>query len=202
MKNPRRWLTFFALALAAFQSANAAWPEDRPIEIVVGFAAGGGTDLLARKLAPLLEKRMGGKTQFVVVNKPGASGEIAVGYVAHARPDGYTIGIVNVPGFLYLPMIKKTQYQVDDLRLIARIVDDPTVLVIRSDSKYRTLADVLRQLRDKPASVSFGHNGTGSNGDLALVAMASAANVEVNAIPFKAQPRKRPICSAATSTSR
>jgi tripartite-type tricarboxylate transporter receptor subunit TctC len=185
MKRRSRWFATAMLALTAIQGAHAAWPDDRPIEVVVGFAAGGGTDLLARKLTPYLQKRLGEKTQFVVVNKPGASGEIAMGYLAHAKPDGYTIGIVNVPSFLYLPLIKKTQYQVDDFRFIGRVVDDPTVLVVRSESRYGTLDDILRALRDKPGSVSFGHNGTGSNGDLALVAMASAANVEVNAIPFK-----------------
>ncbi len=120
-----------------------------------------------------------------VVNKPGAAGEIANAYVAKAKPDGYTLGIVNVPAFLYVPMVKKSQYQVDDFRLIARLVDDPTVLVTRADSKYNTLSDVIGELRSKPESVSFGHNGIGSNGDLALVALSSAAGVKVNPIPYK-----------------
>src|SRR5690348_1239185 len=90
-------LTFVAISFAAVQPAMAGWPDDRTIEVVVGFAPGGGTDLLARKLMPFVQKRLGGKAQLIVVNKPGAAGEIANAYVAHAKPDGYTIGIVNVP---------------------------------------------------------------------------------------------------------
>src|SRR5690348_1541820 len=96
-------LAAVSLVLSAVPSASAAWPDDRPIEVVVGFAPGGGTDLLARKLTPFLQKRLSDKAQFIVVNKPGAAGEIASAYLAKAKPDGYTIGIVNVPSFLYLP---------------------------------------------------------------------------------------------------
>lgn len=183
--------TALTLALAAVPSAWAAWPDDRTIEVVVGFAPGGGTDLLARKLTPFLQKRLGDKAQFIVVNKPGASGEIANAHLAQAKPDGYTIGIVNVPAFLYVPMVKKSQYKVEDFRLIARLVDDPTVLVTRADSKFNTLSDVIGELRRKPASISFGHNGTGSNGDLALVALSSVAGVQVNAVPFKGTSAQR-----------
>lgn len=178
-------LAALTLALAAAQPALAAWPDDRAIEVVVGFAPGGGTDLLARKLTPFLQKRLGDKAQFIVVNKPGAAGEISNAYLAQAKPDGYTIGIVNVPSFLYVPMVKKSQYKTEDFRLIARLVDDPTVLVTRAESKYNSLNEVVAELRRKPGSISFGHNGTGSNGDLALMAISSTAGVQVNAIPFK-----------------
>jgi tripartite-type tricarboxylate transporter receptor subunit TctC len=173
------------LAFAAIQPAWAAWPDDRPIEVVVGFAPGGGTDLLARKLTPLLQKRLGEKVQFIVVNKPGASGEIANAYLAQAKPDGYTIGVVNVPAFLYVPMIKKSQYKVEDFRLIARLVDDPTILVTRAESKYKNFSEVVSDLRRKPGTLSFGHNGTGSNGDLALIALSSPVGASLNAVPYK-----------------
>ncbi len=185
MKSWLQTLLAAAVAASACQTALAAWPEDKPIEVVVGFAAGGGTDLMARKLAPFLQKRLGGKAQFVIVNKPGAAGEIANAYLARATPDGYTIGIVNVPGFLFLPMTKKSQYAAEDMRLVARVVDDPTVLVVRSDSKLTGLSDVVGALRSKPSSISFGHNGTGTNGDLALQLLADATKVQPNEIPFK-----------------
>ena len=178
-------LAVLTLAFVAVQPAWSAWPDDRSIELIVGFAPGGGTDLLARKLTPFLQKRLGEKAQFIVVNKPGAAGEIANAYLAQAKPDGYTIGIVNVPAFLYVPMVKKSQYKVEDFRLIARLVDDPTVLVTRADSKYNSLSDVVSELRRKPGSISFGHNGTGSNGDLAMVALSSIAGVQVNAVSYK-----------------
>jgi tripartite-type tricarboxylate transporter receptor subunit TctC len=178
-------LTGLTLGVALCQPAFAAWPEDKPIEVVVGFAPGGGTDLMARKLAPLMEKRLGGKARFVVINKPGASGEIANGYLARAAADGYTIGIVNVPSFLLTPMTKKAQYKEEDFRLVARVVDDPTVLITRSDSKYTNLAGVIEALKKDPASISFGNNGSGTNGDLAILMIADATQVKPNAIPFK-----------------
>src|SRR6476659_7822857 len=122
-----------ALALGAAGQSLAAWPEDKPIEVVVGFAPGGGTDLMARKLLPFVQKRLGGNAQFVVVNKPGASGDLANGYVAKAKPDGYTLAIVNVPSFLYTPLTRKAQYKPEDFQLVSRVVDDPTVLIARAD---------------------------------------------------------------------
>src|SRR3954470_20590740 len=87
-----------AFGLAGCGSAFAAWPDDKPIEVVIGFAPGGGTDVMARKLLPFVEKRLDGKAKFVVLNKPGAGGEIAFTSIARATPDGYSMGVVNVPG--------------------------------------------------------------------------------------------------------
>ena len=174
-----------AVLLGMVQPAVAAWPDDKPIEVVVGFAPGGGTDLLARKLLPFVQKRLGPQAQFVVVNKPGAAGEIANAYVKNARPDGYTLLVVNVPGFLYVPMIKKAQYEAQDFTLVSRVVDDPTVMVTRSDHAVQTLPAVVAALRRQAGSLSFGHNGVGTNGDLALQLLAREARVELNAIPYK-----------------
>ncbi len=148
---------FCAAAVAVFaQPVQAAWPDDRPIEVVVGFVAGGGTDVMARKLLPHLEKRLEGKAKFVVLNKPGAAGEIATTAVARAAPDGYTIGVVNVPTYLFLPMMKKTPYSTDDFRLLARVVDDPTVMVVNAKSRFKDLKGVVDALREKPSSVTSG----------------------------------------------
>jgi len=163
----------------------AAWPDDKPIEIVVGFAPGGTTDVMARKLALAMQKRLGEKVTFVVVNKPGAAGEIALGYLARATPDGYTIGVVNVPSYLFVPMTKKAQYEPGDFRLIARVVDDPTILLVKADSKFTNLGELIKALREKPGSISFGHNGTGTNGHLAIRQIDDAAKVEINEIPYK-----------------
>jgi tripartite-type tricarboxylate transporter receptor subunit TctC len=173
-----------ALALAS-AAAFAAWPGDKPIEVVVGFAPGGGTDLMARKLLPFVQKRLGGNAQFIVVNKPGASGDLANGYVAKARPDGYTLAVVNVPGFLYLPMSRKTQYQVQDFALVSRVVDDPTVLIARTDGTLKSLPTVVGVSRQRPGSVSIGNNGEGTNGDLAIELLQSAAKIQLNPVAYK-----------------
>jgi tripartite-type tricarboxylate transporter receptor subunit TctC len=99
-----------AFGVAACGSALAAWPDDKPIEVIIGFAPGGATDVMARKLLPFVEKRLDGKAKFVVLNKPGAGGEIAFGSIARAAPDAYSMGVVNVPGYNFIPMTRKTQY--------------------------------------------------------------------------------------------
>lgn len=179
------------LAAMTCHSAQAAWPEDRPIEVVVGFAPGGGTDLMARKVTLFMQKHLGGKAQFVVVNKPGAGSEISNAYVARSKPDGYTIAVINTPNYLYVPMTKKAQYSTNDFKLVARVVDDPTVLVVRSDSRFKDLRSVIGELRSKPQSISFGHNGTGTNGDIATQLIALRSKVDLNEIPFKGSASQR-----------
>jgi len=171
-------LSTLAISAIIATPAFAAWPDDKPIEVVVGFAAGGGTDIMARKLVQGMQKRLG-KAQFVVINKPGASGELAFGYVAKAQPDGYTLGVVNVPTFLYLPMIRNTQYQVADFQLIGRMVDDPTILVTQADNKADTLKAVLELAKQKSTAPTVGHNGEGSNGELVLQLLHSATGTEL-----------------------
>lgn len=172
-------------------SAWAAWPEDKPIEVVVGFAPGGGTDVMARKLLPFVERALGGKAKFVVLNKPGAGGEIAFMSIARAAPDGYAIGTVNVPGYNFLPMTRKTQYSTDDIRLVARVVEDPNVVVVSAESPFKDLSDVIAALRSKPGSVTFGHNGAGTNGHLAIRMLAAAASVEPNEISYRGTAAQR-----------
>lgn len=179
------------LGIGVGHSALAAWPDDRPTDVVVGFAPGGGTDIMARKLLPFVEKRIGGNAKFIVVNRPGAAGEIATASIARATPDAYTIGIVNVPGYNFLPMTRATQYSPENMRLIARVVDDPSVIVVRADSKFTKLSDIMDALRSKPGSVTFGHNGAGTNGHLALRMIAKATNVQINEISYKGTSAQR-----------
>src|SRR3954452_3356851 len=173
------------VGVVACGPASAGWPDDKPIEVVIGFAPGGATDVMARKLLPFVEQRLGGKAKFVVLNKPGASGEIAFAAIQRAAPDAYAIGVVNVPGYNFIPMTRKTQYGMDEIRLIARVVDDPSLIVVPADSKFASLADVLAALRSKPGSVTFGHNGAGTNGHLAIRMLAGAAKVEPNEISYR-----------------
>ena len=179
------------LGIAACGPCWAAWPDDKPVEVVVGFAAGGGTDVMARKLLPFVEKRVGGKAKFVVLNKPGAGGEIAFTSIARAAPDAYAMGVVNVPGYNFLPMTRKTQYTMDEIRLVARVVDDPSVMVVRAASKLTNLSDVLAALRSKPGSVTFGHNGAGTNGHLAIRMLAGSGKVEPNEISYRGTSAQR-----------
>src|SRR6218665_19398 len=103
-------------------TAWAAGPK-KPMELVVGFAAGGGTDTTARTLALHLSRRLG--VPVVVSNKPGASGELGLAHVAKSAPDGYLIGMSNMPGLVTLPMERRTRFKAGDFAYIANIVRDP-----------------------------------------------------------------------------
>ena len=151
MKNvsPRPAVALGLLALAA--PAQAAWPSDQPIEVVVGFAPGGTTDVMIRQLAPHIARQLGDGASLVIVNKPGASGELAVTQTMRAKPDGYTLGIVNLPGYFFVPMMRKAAYATKDLTLVARIVSDPTVMVSRKDGKLADLKAIVAQLKAESA---------------------------------------------------
>jgi tripartite-type tricarboxylate transporter receptor subunit TctC len=188
--NFKRSLAAVTLALSA-ATGHAAWPDDKPIEILVGFAAGGETDIMARGLAPFIQKHLGGKANIVVINKVGASGEIANAALQRAQPDGYTVGVVNVPPLVFVPLTKKAQYDPKELSLIARVVSDPTFLVTRKDSPYTSLKQVVEALKAKPKSLSFGYNGVGTNGHLAMLQLQLATGVQLNDIPFNGSSQSK-----------
>ena len=181
-----------AMALGGLSStAHAAWPADAPIEVIVGFAPGGTTDIMARVLAPYIARQLGDKASLVIVNRPGASGEISVSQVMRAKPDGYTVGIVNLPGYFFVPMFRKASYSTNDLTLVARVVNDPTVMVTRKDARLTDLKQVVEQLKKDPSSLSAGHNGVGTNGHLAMVRLEGAAGVKLNNIPYNGSAQQK-----------
>lgn len=172
-------------------SAQAAWPSDMPIQVIVGFAPGGTTDVMARMIAPYIAKHLGDSARLAVINRPGAGGEIAANAIMRAAPDGYTIGVVNLPGYFFLPMHRKTSYTVNDLTLIGRVVSDPTIMVTRRDGPLVDMETVLKQLRADPRSLSAGHNGIGTNGHIAIAGLSTAANVEFNDIPYSGNAQQK-----------
>src|SRR4051812_19620214 len=178
-------------ALAAASLAHAAWPSDAPIAITVGFAPGGATDVMVRTLAPFIAKHLGGNASVVIQNRPGASGELAIGSVMRAKPDGYSLVVVNLPGYFFVPMYRKSSYTTKDLTLLARVVSDPTIMVVRKDSKFTDLKQVLAALKAKPDSISAGHNGIGTNGHLAMARLDSVAGVKFNAIPYNGTAQQK-----------
>ena len=171
-----------ALTLAALMATAAhAWP-DRPIELVDGFNPGGGTDVTARTLAVHLAKRLGG--QVVVSNKPGASGELGLAYVAKAAPDGHVIGMTNMPGLVTLPIERKTQFKAGDFTYLANLVRDPSAFSVAAGSKYRSLADLIADAKTRPGEISYGSTGVGTDDHIAMVLFERATGVRLNHVPF------------------
>jgi len=191
MKQILRAAVSTVAAVALVSPVYAAWPSDSPINVLVGFAPGGTTDVMVRVLAPYIAKHLGSNTSMVVVNRPGASGEIAVSQVMRAKPDGYTIGVVNLPGYFFVPMYRKASYATTDLTLVARVVSDPTVMVARKDSKVTGLKAAVDALKAAPSSLTAGHNGVGTNGHLAIARLEGAAGVKFNGIPFNGSAQQK-----------
>lgn len=166
---------------AFFAGSAWAWP-DKPIEIVVGFAAGGGTDITARLLAPHLAKALGGTV--LVVNKPGASGAIALAHVANAQPDGYTLGMTNMPGLLTLPIERDAGFKYGDFTYIANLVRDPSAFSVALDSPYKSIGDLIAAAKKTPGVISYGSTGLGTDDHLAMVMFEGLTGTKLLHVPF------------------
>lgn len=158
------------------------WRPDRPITMIIAFAAGGGTDVAGRTIARFMERDLG--VSVVVMNRPGAGGEIGFGELARARPDGYTIGFINTPHIVTLPIERRTRFQLEDFQVIANIVDDPGGIWVRADSDIQDLAGLLAAARRDPGGIGYGTTGVGSDDHLAMLALERKADARFLHVPF------------------
>jgi tripartite-type tricarboxylate transporter receptor subunit TctC len=163
--------------------AQAPFPS-RPVHLFVPYAAGGGVDILARTLGEAVSRQWG--QSVVVENRPGAAGVVASQALVTSAPDGYTL-IVVASGhatnpFLY-PKIPYDTFK--DFTPISLLASSPNILVVRADSPFKTLADVIAQAQAKPASLSFGHAGNGTSTHLAGELLKKLANIDIGAISYK-----------------
>jgi tripartite-type tricarboxylate transporter receptor subunit TctC len=179
------------LATLSAPCAYAAWPDDRPVEIVVGYQAGSGPDILARRMAPAMARRLGPGVSYVVTNRAGASGEIALTAVTRAEPNGYTIATLTTPSFIMAEHVKKPQFDAAEVVPLARVVDDPALIVAGGASAIKDLKDLVHRVRDRSATLSIGHNGIGTNGHLTTLAVERAAAAKLVDVPFKGSSESR-----------
>src|SRR6266851_3250752 len=173
-----------AVMCAAAGAASAQSFPSKAVRILVPYPAGGGVDVLARTLGDVVSKQWG--QSVVVENRPGAGGLIASQALATSPPDGYTL-IVVASGhatnpFLY-PKIPYDTFK--DFAPISLLASSPNILLVRADSPFKTLADVIAQARSKPGSLSFAHAGTGTSTHLAGELLKNLAKIDINAIPYK-----------------
>jgi len=168
--------------LASTVVAQAEWPTDRPIELIVAYAPGGGTDIMLRTLAPFLEDILG--ADIPVLNRPGASGEIAYTALAQSNPDGYTLSSLNTPSFLTNQINRELSYDPAAICPIARIVEDPGALIVQAGSPFQTMKDLVEYARENPGAVSIGTTGVGTDEHLAMLQLEESANIDLTAVPF------------------
>lgn len=179
----RTLLSATAMGTLATPAIAQGWPS-RPIELLIGFAAGGGTDILARTLAPFMEKHLGGGARIGVVNRPGPGGEIGFTQLAQARPDGYTIGMLNAPAFITIPHERRTRYTFESFEFIANLVSDPASINVHPDSEFQTIHDLVAWAKANPGRITIGMQGTGSAMHLATLAFMKHVGITATLVPF------------------
>ena len=184
--DPYRVRNFLVSLLFVPLAATAAWPADKPITMIIAYSPGGGTDLVARAVAPYLEKTIGGGARIVIVNRPGAGGEIGFAAIANAAPDGYTIGFVNTPPLMTIPIERTAQFGGPQrFELLGNLIDDPCNFAVHSDSDIRNLKDLAAYAKANPGKVTVGSSGIGSDDHLLMLMFERAAGVKMTHVPFK-----------------
>lgn len=175
------------LLLVIFGATGALAQErypSKPIQLVVTFASGTTTDILARAFSERLAERLG--QQVVVLNRPGAGGTIATQSVAIAAPDGYTLLIANSSHSINPGLYTRLPYDtLRDFAGLAMVAETPYVVVVNPQLGTRTLKEFIALARKKPESVNYGSAGLGSATHLAGAYFASLAGIELLHVPYK-----------------
>ncbi|MFQ9867821.1 MAG: Bug family tripartite tricarboxylate transporter substrate binding protein [Bilophila wadsworthia] len=174
-----------ALAAVCLMTGSAvaadAFPN-RPITIVVPFAAGGETDLVARMLADGMSKEL--KQVMVVQNIVGASGVAGISAVTGAKPDGYTLGVTPSAPLAMHPHMRKVPYTLDSFDFVGRILKAPYIVMVAKTAPWNTLDDMLRDMKANPNTFFFASSGVGSVPYFAMMDLFKKAGAQVRHVPF------------------
>jgi len=182
------WTTLLAAACAALLAAPAtaadpAWPT-RPVKVLVGANAGGGTDIIARMLADKFSEAF--KQSFVVENRPGASNTIAADLVAKAPPDGYTLLVATNTGQAIAPHLMKLGFDpLKQIEPVGLVVVVPNVLVVGANVPVKDVKELVALAKAKPGALKYASSGVGSTQHIAGEAFSEAAGVKMIHIPYK-----------------
>lgn len=171
------------LSLITIWAAAQGYPE-RPIKVLQGFAPGGNADTIARVVSTEMTKNLG--QSIVVEAQTGAGGNIAAAAVARAKPDGYTLLLATgghaVAGAVYKELAYKT---VDDFEMISTVTYFPFLWVVRADSPYKSMSQLLADARAKPRNVAYGSAGIGSTHHLAGELLGKLSNTDLLHVPYR-----------------
>jgi tripartite-type tricarboxylate transporter receptor subunit TctC len=174
---PRRALGIAACTgFAAPALAQAPWPQAQPIRLVVPFAPGGTTDIIARILAGEMSRRLG--QSMAVENRPGAGATLGTGQVARAAPDGYTLVLSVISAMVVGKVLGGDRIPWDpdrDFAHIATVMSTPYLILVRPDLPIRTPAELAAEARRRPDALSYGTSGIGSMPHLVMLRFLAAA---------------------------
>ncbi len=180
------WMRLAAAVVAV--SASFAVRADNypngPIHMIISFPPGNSADYVGRVLAKELEPRLG--VPIVVENKGGAGGVIGMEYVARAKQDGQTIAVTSLSPVTVLPAVKKLTYNPDaDLVPISLLAQGPMVVVVRKDSPFNTLQELIDYAKANPGKINYGSLGPGTISQMTTELFAAAAGIKLTEIPYK-----------------
>jgi tripartite-type tricarboxylate transporter receptor subunit TctC len=174
---------FVLLMACAAWAQEPQYPQRGPIEITVLFPAGSSADVTARMLADGMAREL--RQRVLVVNRPGAGGAIGYKHVAAQKPDGYAL-VWNSNSISTTYHSGQLPFDYQAFEAVARALVESPVVAVRADARWRTLGELLEEAKAKPKALSMGHSGIGSHTHLCLIALAHAAGVEMNEVPFGA----------------
>lgn len=174
-------------ALAAPQiaraQAGATWPN-QPVRMILPYAPGGPTDVIARLICDTLSQRL--PQRVVVENRTGAGGNIGASAVAHAKPDGSTFLFTNTGHAVNRALYAKLDYDpAKDLTPVTIVAEGPMVLLVPNSSPDKTLAEFVARVRAKPGEYSYGSTGTGGALQLVSLLLAKAAGLKMEEVPYR-----------------
>lgn len=190
MNARRTVLKALSMPLLASMMTMPALAQDNypnhPVTVVVPFPPGGVADTVARPVAEAMGRYL--KQSVIIENKAGAGGGIGMGQVAKAKADGYTL-LMALSSFVVLPeadkVLKRTpMYQLDQLKPIARFTADPTVLVVRAESPWKTYAEFIAYVKSNPAKVSFGSSGNYGTMHVPMEQLKAATSSHMLHVPY------------------
>lgn len=174
-------LLLLCLSLLVPLSAQAAWSPSGDVNVIVAYKAGSGTDTGARLLASQAEKNIG-KT-LVIQNLPGADGKIGWTQLVNAKPDGQTIGFINLPTFTTLATQPDSTFAVADIVPIANHLTETGVVAVKADSPFKTLKDLVEAAKKKP-TYKASTNGVEASNHTAAQLLAKSGGFDYKAIPY------------------
>src|SRR5882724_3065781 len=177
-------LALIATSAPALAQADANYP-DRPVRIVVPFPAGSSTDLASRVIAQKFSVKLG--QQFIIENRPGASGNLGADVVAKSTPDGYTMGLITASTHGVTPAlgIKLPYDTINDFKPVSMIGAAPYVLVLYTGVPAKSVAELVALAKSKPGKLNYGSAGLASLAHLAAALFANDAGIELTHVPYK-----------------
>ena len=170
--------------IAAVPSQSRAAYPDRPVTLIVPFSPGGPTDIIARILGAALSKSLG--QQFVIDNRPGASGNIGMAAAARAKPDGYTLLLASTAIAVNQAFANNLTYDpIKDFIPISELVNSPSVVIVRADAGINTLADLIKQAKANPDKFNYASPGVGTKSNLSGELFKLRAGINMVHVPFR-----------------